>query len=89
MSESNSEEGSSSVSGRMGVYSDASGSELSGGEPDDNLDFSGWNCMPPRDWAPPESEGEPDVSVWGMRFECAGLPRDLAEVVDDADGLFD
>lgn len=53
------------------------------------LDFSGWNRMPPRDWAPPESEDEIDAADWGMAFECAGLPRDPAEVVDDAAGLFE
>lgn len=45
--------------------------------------------MPPRDWAPPESEDEIDAADGGMAFECAGLPRDPAEVVDDAAGLFE
>ena len=82
MSESDSEEDSSSESDHD---SDDRGSEFSGGEPD-HLDFCGWNRMRLPDWAP--SGAEIDASEWGMAFESGGIPGDLAEVVDDAAGLF-
>lgn len=59
--------------------------EAQPGEDELSLWESGWNCMPVRDWAEPQSEDEPHFD-WGMARGGEGL---ATNAVDDAAGVFE
>ena len=79
MSESDSEEPSSSMADSMDDDSEDMDS------PDEG--FAAWNQLRPRDWEEPDVESESEGSDWGMGFGAHDGSEGFSGLCDDAAGL--